>query len=335
MSNATTIKTPATLAFERKICPSDAVMTAGRWDDRHNADQWAGVQVIEKTVRGVIGNRLKNANSSDPTKLKHNIDAANPQTVDSAALPADADTLRLSFTVRVLPGFQYPVVCNNFDYGTHLPAVMQGYADATGMQELAKRYAHNIASGRFFWRNRVGCEALEIRVSHGDQAWTFDGEAFEPGDFESGSDVQQLADVIAAALAGGDSALLSVEGFVMLGAGQEVYPSQEMVEKKENGKSKVLYSVGGVAAMHSQKIGNALRSIDTWHGMVEELGAISVEPYGSVTSKGVSARAPGTKQDFYNLLDNWMCKGKEPAIEQQHYVAAMLIRGGVFGEKGE
>ncbi|HBC0017997.1 TPA: type I-F CRISPR-associated protein Csy3 [Enterobacter hormaechei subsp. xiangfangensis] len=332
MINAT-VKTPASLAFERRICPSDAVMTAGRWADRDNAGEWAGVQVIEKSVRGVISNRLKNANSSDPAKMKHNIDAANLQTVDSAALPADADTLRLGFTVRVLPGFQHPAACNGFSYAQHLAGVMQGYVDATGMRELAKRYAHNIAAGRFLWRNRVGFESLEIRVSHGDQVWTFDGETFEPGDFESGSDVQQLADVIAAALAGGDSALLRVEGFVQLGCGQELYPSQELVDNATKGK--VLYSVGGVAAMHSQKIGNALRSIDTWHGMVEELGAIAVEPYGSVTAKGVSARAPATKLDFYNLLDSWMVKGKEPAIEQQHYVAAMLIRGGVFGEKGE
>lgn len=39
--------------------------------------------------------------------------------------------------------------------------------------------------------------------------------------------------------------------------------------------------------------------------------------------------------DFYTLLDNWVTKGKVPEVEQQHYVMAILIRGGVFGEKGE
>jgi CRISPR-associated protein Csy3 len=28
-------------------------------------------------------------------------------------------------------------------------------------------------------------------------------------------------------------------------------------------------------------------------------------------------------------------KGLKPEIEQQHYVMAVLIRGGVFGEKGD
>lgn len=70
------------------------------------------------------------------------------------------------------------------------------------------------------------------------------------------------------------------------------------------------------------------------HPKVDELGAIAVEPYGSVTSRGVACRQP-KKMDFYTLLDNWVTKGQKPDVEQQHYVMAVLIRGGVFGEKGE
>ena len=66
-----------------------------------------------------------------------------------------------------------------------------------------------------------------------------------------------------------------------------------------------------------------------------ELGPIAVEPYGSVTSKGKAYRQPKQKMDFYTLLDNWVTKDKKPDTEQQHYVIATLIRGGVFGEKGE
>lgn len=65
------------------------------------------------------------------------------------------------------------------------------------------------------------------------------------------------------------------------------------------------------------------------------MGAIAVEPYGSVTSRGVACRQPKEKLDFYTLLDNWVTKGMKPDVEQQHYVMAVLIRGGVFGEKSE
>ncbi|KAB0704465.1 type I-F CRISPR-associated protein Cas7f/Csy3, partial [Pseudomonas aeruginosa] len=35
------------------------------------------------------------------------------------------------------------------------------------------------------------------------------------------------------------------------------------------------------------------------------------------------------------LLDNWVLRDEAPAVEQQHYVIANLIRGGVFGEAEE
>jgi len=97
-------------------------------------------------------------------------------------------------------------------------------------------------------------------------------------------------------------------------------------------KSKFLYHLNGVAAMHSQKIGNALRTIDTWYPNVAEFGPIAVEPYGSVTNRGTAYRQPKDKIDFYNLFDAWVEKDKELSEIQQHYVIATLIRGGVFGK---
>jgi CRISPR-associated protein Csy3 len=125
-----------------------------------------------------------------------------------------------------------------------------------------------------------------------------------------------------------------VNAFVRVGAGQEVYPSQELILDKGNSKkSKTLYDVQGVAGIHSQKLGNALRTIDTWYPDAGEgLGPIAVEPYGSVTSQGRAYRQPKQKVDFYTLLDRWLLKDETPALEQQHYVMANLIRGGVFGD---
>ena len=90
-----------------------------------------------------------------------------------------------------------------------------------------------------------------------------------------------------------------------------------------------------MAGLHSQKIGNALRTIDTWYPEADQFGPISVEPFGSVTHCGTAYRQPKDKLDFYTLLDNWVLKGKVPEVEQQHYVMAVLVRGGVFGEKSE
>ena len=129
--------------------------------------------------------------------------------------------------------------------------------------------------------------------------------------------------------------LLQVTAFVRIGAGQEVFPSQELILDRGRGdKSKTLYHVNNIAGIHSQKIGNALRTIDTWYEGADEMGPIAVEPYGSVTTQGKAYRQPKQKLDFYNLLDNWIIKDQTPPVEQQHFVIATLVRGGVFGEAG-
>lgn len=327
------IKTASVLAFERKLANSDALMFAGKWDDI-NGGVWQPIHIQEKAVRGTISNRLKNALVSDPAKLDGEIQKANLQRVDVAALPMDTDTLKVTFTLRVLGNLSTPSVCNDREYQVALQDVIEGYISEHGFTELAARYAENLANGRFLWRNRVGAEAIKVHISSGEQRWTFDAQNYSLREFrQPEGDLQALAQVIESGLRGDSFALLTVEAFVQLGAGQEVFPSQELVLDSNSKKSKVLYQVSNVAAMHSQKIGNALRTIDTWHPMVDSLGAIAVEPYGSVTSRGVACRQPKEKMDFYTLLDKWVTKRDKPAAEQQHYVMAILIRGGVFGDK--
>ena len=340
----TALKTASVLAFERKLDASDALMFAGNWALRDSPAAWAPVTLREKSVRGTISNRLK-TKDQDPAKLDAAIENPNLQTVDVATLAAETDTLKVSFTLRVLGGTGTPSACNNADYQTKLLATVKAYADGQGFGELARRYATNLANGRFLWRNRVGAEQVEVHVQHlvqGEPAatWVFDGLQFSLRDFDAPNsakgDLQALAALIAQGLAGQSHVLLQVTAYARLGGAQEVYPSQELIlDKATSKKSKTLYAVQTVAGIHSQKLGNAIRTIDTWHPDVEELGPIAVEPYGSVTTLGKACRKPTDKLDFYNLLDGWILKDKAPPVEQQHFVMATLIRGGVFGDAGK
>ncbi|EMH4162099.1 type I-F CRISPR-associated protein Csy3 [Pluralibacter gergoviae] len=328
----TSIKTASVLAFERKLATSDAMLYAGRWQ----GDTWQPITLQDKAVRGTISNRLKNTIGNDSAKLDAEIQKANLQLVDTAALPADADTLKVVFTLRVLGDLATPSVCNDVAYQDALQAVIGEYVSETGFHELASRYAANLANGRFLWRNRIGAEAVQVKVSTQDASWQFDGHAYSLRNFEQRDEsLQALANVIESGLSGESWVMLTVEAQVKLGAGQEVFPSQELVLDSNSKKSRVLYQVSGIAGIHSQKIGNAIRTIDTWHPRADELGAIAVEPYGSVTSRGVACRQPKERLDFYTLLDSWVTKGVKPDPDQQHFVMAVLIRGGVFGEKGE
>jgi len=341
-----TIKTASVLAFERKLDSSDALFSAGVWDSRKASANWKSIPINEKCVRGTISNRLK-AGQQDPAKLDAAIEKPNLQTVDVAALTADADTLKVSFTLRVLSGTGEPSSCNAADYRKKLLDTVSGYVENVGFGELARRYARNLANGRFLWRNRIGAESIEVHISHLvngaiKDEWTFDAFALPlrtfdaPTDAGLASELSKLSALIADGLAGQQHVLLRITAFARLGEGQEVFPSQELILDRGRGdKSKTLYQVGGIAGIHSQKIGNAIRTIDTWHQDLDANGPIAVEPYGSVTTQGKAYRQPrGSKDDFYTLLDGWVLKDKVPDPEQQHFVIATLIRGGVFGDAG-
>eukprot|EP01029_Cantina_marsupialis_P021404 TRINITY_DN511_c1_g1_i1.p2 TRINITY_DN511_c1_g1~~TRINITY_DN511_c1_g1_i1.p2 ORF type:complete len:332 (-),score=35.37 TRINITY_DN511_c1_g1_i1:1402-2397(-) len=326
------LTTPSVLAFESKLACSDALMSAGVWNNRNNTTNWQPILVTEKAVRGTILNRQKVAIANNPAKLDAEIQKANLQTVDNAALPFDCDTLQVCFTLRVLGGLNIPSTCNSPDYQEALSVLVNNYTKKHDLSELASRYASNLANGRFLWRNRVGVENVEVQVSNGDTTWTFDSLEIGLRNFNQKEKVLELAQAIKKGLKNEEAVLLTVKAFSQLGEGQTVFPSQELVLTKGEKKSKFLYQLDNTAAIHSQKIGNALRTIDTWHPEAKTIGPIAIEPYGSVTNRGKTYRQPKTKQDFYSLLDSWILKEKEPTTEQQHYIMAMLIRGGVFGE---
>ena len=347
MAKNDALKTASVLAFERKLDPSDGLMFSTTWDDRAHSEHWNPVSIREKSVRGTISNRLK-AKQQDAAKIDAAIENPNLQTVDVAALPNTDDTLVVRFTLRVLGGTGTPSACNNAPYEDRLREVVNEYRDEHGFEALAFRYATNLANGRFLWRNRMGAEEVQVDVSRlqkgeRSQQWRFDAfnvpmRNFNVGDTEK-HQVAELASHIQAALEDREHLLLEISAAVRIGDGQEVFPSQELILNQGNRtKSKTLYSVDGIAGIHSQKLGNAIRTIDTWYPTDngDDVGPIAVEPYGSVTTKGAAYRQPKQKADFYSLLDNWILKDKKPAdAGNQHFVLATLIRGGVFGEGGE
>lgn len=332
--------TASVLAFEKKLVPSDGYFYGTSWDKR---DVFNPLELQEKSVRGTISNRLKSTIKNDPVKLNAEVEKANLQTVDACALGADQDTLKHQFTLKVLGGVEHPSACNSASFKESYFRAATDYIQREGFAELGRRYALNIANARFLWRNRVGAEQIEVHVKvlnkHDDAVWTFDAKQVSTRNFDHQDEqVSALGKKIATALGSGDgSILLEITTFAQLGKAQEVYPSEELVLDKGKGKkSKILYDVKGHAAMHSQKVGNAIRSIDTWYPAFSDpehsAGPIAVEPYGAVTNLGRAFRTPKEKKDFYTHFDVWARGAAIGNIEDEHYVMAVLVRGGVFGE---
>lgn len=327
------------LAFEKKLVSSDGFLYGTTWENRLTSSALP-LKLNEKSVRGTISNRLKKAVQDDPLKLNAEVEKANLQIIDACALGESQDTLKLHFTLKVLGGVEKPSASNGPEFNASYPKVAKAYIEKEGFTELAKRYALNIANARFLWRNRVGADQIEVIVkSSSGKTWTFNAKEYSLRDFtNSNADVDAFAQEIAQALSGKtDYLLFEIDAYAKVGCAQEVYPSEELVLDKGKGeKSKILYSVNEVAAMHSQKVGNALRTIDTWYPEFESanLGPIAIEIYGAVTNLGKAYRTPKDKVDFYNLFDRF-AMGETLTTEQAHYVMAVLVRGGVFGQSGK
>lgn len=334
------------LAFEKKLVPSDGFMYGTTWEKRFNNEAASPLQLQEKSVRGTISNRLKAAIKNDPLKLNAEVEKPNLQRVDSCALGTNQDTLKLHFTLKVLSGVEQPSACNNKEFNETYTQAAKQYIEKEGFSELAKRYASSIANARFLWRNRVGSENIEVQVKvlngNTNQEWKFDAASLSIRNFDStNADIDALSEEIAKALSGTvDFLLLEINAYAQIGKAQDVYPSEELVLDKGNskgGKSKILYHVNDVAAMHSQKIGNALRTIDTWYPEYDEInvGPIAIEPYGAVTNLGTAYRNPKAKADFFTLFDRFACGAVLDDKNDEHYVMAVLVRGGVFGASGK
>ena len=328
--------TATVLAFERRLDISDAVFFQ---KDSQSTNKPTAVKLAQKSVRGTISNRIKNADKLDPTKLDAEIEKANLQTVDSASLDHDKDTLIVKWSCKVLPFNGKPNVCNNPAYQEALEQTVQGYLAEVGVEELARRYAYNIINARWLWRNRMGAEniVLQLELGNGGEKITFDNVKTLPlNNFDyQDENLKKLTAYMVKGLTGEVFCIINVQAEVKVGYGQEVFPSQELVLDNSQGrKSKILYEVNGYAGLHSQKVGNAIRTIDTWYSDNPQF-PIAAEPYGAVTTLGTAFRQTKQKMDFYSLFDPWVLKGTKPALEQQHYVMSILIRGGVFGASGK
>lgn len=332
---------PSVLSCERKISPSDGLLYGCNWEDRDDVTKRTKLTIDEKTVRSTISNTIDLSKAESLKKIA----SPNLQSIDFCMLPNDEDTLVLTFTLKFFSGVTKLSACDNTEFDSQYNEWVRNVLnDGVTLKELALRYAQNIANGRFLWRNRVGADDLMVTVSHGSEKFTFKCYEYSIKDFapqQRQDQLLSLAQLIEDTLGASEPKhlLLDIEAFAKIGKGQEIFPSQEMLidpnadRNKKGKKSRFLYSSFGQAAIHSQKIGNAIRTIDTWYSEDGESLPIAAECYGAVTTKSIAYRYKSN--DFYTLFKRALITGKELSTTEKMYVLAILLRGGVFGAKEE
>jgi CRISPR-associated protein Csy3 len=329
------------LAFDRRLSSSNALFFGVKWEERKDGIG-RPLPIQEKSVRGVIDNRLKSKDQTQ-TKVEASIENPNLQTVDYCVLGMEEDTLRVRFNMQVV-GEVEPCACNNPEVKEKIRSMVSEFAEGNGFEELGRRYATNIANGRFLWRNRLGAECIEISIKANGEEFVFENVDLKGfGKLEGAvrSEVEKLGKKIGDVLSGTESHInLEIDACIKRFPGIEVYPSQELVLDNSRGKGKkskhlfqAQYKEKHAAALHPQKVTNAIHTIDDWY---PEAGKpISINSYGAVTNEGKAYREP-KKSDFYTLFDNAVQNGLGSLDSNaQKYMMAMLVRGGVFGDGGE
>lgn len=340
------------LSFARSLQPSEGLF----WGTRSADKEWRQpIEVYEKGVRG----QSSQFKTDKPGE-------SNPQVVEAAAVPLGCDGVELSFSLWVSPCAMKPWACGDAGVAEAYRRLAGAYAEKGGFGVLARLFLWNIANARFAWRNRFLSDHMRVAVEFDGRSVEFDPQRLG---LETPAHLEAICDAVpanepkmrdnAATLARWMTEGLSLEHRSMTVAwravmkeGEEVFPSQEYLrdELKEKAASRVYAKLPRFhqgrtmqqASMHSQKIGAALRHIDIWHGDGDPR-AIAVNPYGGVQDTGRVIRKPETGKSFYQLRAKAAdliaaveaASDAEALPDAAHFVVANLVRGGVFGQKGE
>jgi CRISPR-associated protein Csy3 len=376
------------LSFRRRLEVAPALFYSCSWDTKEDTTLHIPVQLSEQTIRGVI--RSDNLNTKNDVVPDSNI-----QTSDTAFLHSEHDTLLVQFFGEILPLTDEPTNCSYTQLIQRFQTIYKK-TNKEIYKEIARRQVLNLVNGRFLWRNRTKAEDVEtiIRLKNDGEFIEFKFKSLlfpliimdieqlsnylqqeknvSPSEVASiVNDIDKIAEAFSSVLQGQKPLqIFEVESYCKLYKGAEVYPSEEFVDKETASnivsKTKYLYSVPKmykgkeikIAAFHTQKITNAIHTIDTWYDpeningldLEDFVVPINVNPYGIVTQMGIVARPKSANirkgDNFYALVKKYLFDEKLTAVldvkteeedpyvtspdKEKLFVIANLCVGGVF-----
>ena len=340
-------KLPGVLSFQRGIIVGDGLMYSLMADGRE-----VPLHVMRHGIRGTQNvNNEKEGSEASTTANAKGRKVANVQQTNSAKLHPDSDKLVVRFDLRTIDVQSALFSCapgqgDDMSEIQEFKAQLRTFLDSTkagAMQALCLRYVRNLTNGRFLWRNRTIAQRVLIEIKGAGSVARFDALTRPLNNFDGIiAEETALANELADGFLGNRDTKLSVRAVVEFGVrGLEVYPSQNYLTIKEKGFARSLYHVGevlggietegntflGHAAIRDQKLGNAIRSVDTWYDRYLELGvAIPVEPNGANLETQLFLR--GRKDSGFEYMRD--VANIKPDDQAGLFLLACIIRGGVY-----
>lgn len=318
--------------------------------EKYSSNHLTPVLIDEKGYLGTISNSFKSQQEYQKavdTGKKSPLNA-NPGRQDTAFLSPDKDILVLRGSVKFVNNYHFPSLADNKEQKDLYVKFIEKYKAEFTLKDVVTRYVKNLVSGKILWRNKYGFDKtlfIDVKGVKNNQQFIFNCDDvnldFSKNLFnkeEDNNNLNKLVSLIVDAIDKKDGfIILNINYFINVGFGATLYPSQSFVESKEENKGKYLayqkISEGKQAILHSQKVGNAIRTIDTWYE--DGADAIPVEVYGVLVTQR-EARRPGGKNSFFDYFEpksfaKFINSYEEQKADDKHYMMAMFIKGGVFG----
>lgn len=338
-------KLPGVMSIQRTVVMSDAVMN-NVFDDERTSP----VTVIRHGIRGT--QNLNNGHKDS--------EVSNIQETDTAKLDPQAKAMSVEFDVKFIDislGLSACAPSKSQDrseisaYRESLNGFIEKAKSSQGLEEVARRYARNIANARWLWRNRVNAEHISVTVSFAGSTENLVFDAFktplnEFGDYSTEEKI--LGKHILDGMTGNTLSGITISAEVDFGVkgAVEVYPSQNYLSDKPKGFARSLYkhnvrrvidktdmNVVGYAALRDQKILNALRTFDTWYtDYAERKLPIAIEPNGANLDAQIFFRNNKESSAFDLFLG---FDKLDPNTKEGMFCLACLIRGGVYSGESD
>lgn len=347
---------PSIFSVQRGMILSDAEMFSLVPDGKGGfADPLPRIPVIR---HGVLG--TQNVAGKDK-------DIKNPQRTESAKTDPESTGMMVRFSFSTITLDNAIFACNQGDFRASVQAFIERFRGSGEIQEVCSRYSRNILNGRWLWRNRILGKSITVSVESSLQPGeTIKADATPRPQHAFGGYTEaerRLAEFLLESLTGTPAQfkVKAVIDFGMTGC-FEVFPSQNYVSEKPKGFARSIYKINrinrrellqimskndadtysgdivhmGDAAIRDQKVGNAIRTIDTWYEGETEAAPIPVEP------KGANIETNEVKREKCHVFDMLLdidsinpSSDGEPLNREAMFILGNLIRGFLAGEKNE
>ena len=300
-----TISIPSLYAITSSIQPSVFFIEECNYNDSKNKQP---SYIKKEMIRGNIS--TINASSKE-------IENPNIQRIERAYINKENDSIVVSGHVKFLANSLEPLNCNSKDFVDAHKNFINKSKEENYFEILATKYLINIINGRWLWRNFAISNNIKITIktNKNNLNLTFDPLSLSTvfsmdiKEFLNIENFIEIRNEITKSLQEKNNLLiLDIVAICQIGEGAYYFPSEEFSDEKNKDSSKILFGIldktnNKQAGIHSQKIGNAIRTIDCWYSEFKNNKVVlPIEPYGQQQSISKAWRNSTNKEDLYSIL---------------------------------